>query len=182
MDTGPTTQGDLFDATPARETEPPLLTISSAGTSDDETTSSVGEDDMIHGVSQIGLALSEGHEHVGAEGISTAFDNLNFNQQATSTGGDDAPYSMRDEPLPPEPYYDQGFQTALKTGTQLAGKVASCLERCPKVDDPESSLHKLSEEALRSSNYKSPTTRTIGIIGKSGSGKCLPVTHDPSRS
>ena len=180
--TGPTTQGDLFDATPAREIEPPLLTISSADTSDGEGSSSDGRDDIIHGVSQISLGGSEESDHVGAQGISTALDNLNFDQQATSTSGDDASYSMRDEPLPPEPYYDQGFQTALKTGTQLAGKVASCLARCPKVDDPESSLHKLNEEALRLSDYKSPTTRSIGIIGKSGSGKSLSVTHVPARS
>jgi len=178
IDAGSTTQRDLYDATPAREFGPPHLTISSADTSDEDESSSDVEDDITTGVKHLNLGLSEDsdHESVG-EDISAALQDLDFDQQAGSSGFANAPYSMRDEPLPAEPYYDQGFQNALKTGTQLAGQVATCLQEYPVVDDPESSLHKLSQDALKLCEYKSPTTRTIGIIGKSGSGKCPTDLH-----
>jgi hypothetical protein len=179
VDAGSTTQGDLYDATPAREVGPPQLTVSSADTSDEDEISSDDEDGITNGVKHISLGVSEddGHGSGGEEDISAAFGNLDVNQHTNSSASGHAPYSMRNEPLPAEPYYDQRFQTALKQGTQLAGQVATCLERCPVVHDPESSLHKLRREALTLSEYKSPTTRTIGIIGKSGSGKFLPSTH-----
>ena len=180
IDAGSTTQRDLYDATPARELGPPQPTIASADTSDEsesESSSDV-EDDIASGVKHISLGLPEDddHESVG-EDISAALQDLDFDQQASSSSFANAPYSMRDEPLPAEPYYDQGFQNALKTGTQLAGQVATCLQRCPVVDGSESSLHKLRQDALKLSEYKSPTTRTIGVIGKSGSGKFLTHLH-----
>ena len=173
-----TTQGDLYDATPAREIDPPDLIISSADASEEDGSSSDVEDNITNGVKHIDLGLSEDddQESIGDEDLSAALENLDFNQQGSSSGFGNSSYSMRDEPLPAEPYYEQGFQNALRQGTQLAGEVATCLERCPAVDDPDSSLHKLSHEALKLSEYKSPTTRTIGIIGKSGSGRCLPHT------
>lgn len=175
---GSTTQRDLYDATPAREFGPPHPAIPSADTSDEDENSSDVEDDITNGVKHISLGLPEDgdHESVG-EDISAALQDLDFDQQAGSPCFANAPYSMRDEPLPAEPYYDQGFQNALKTGTQLAGQVATCLQGCPVANDPESSLHKLSQDALKLCEYKSPTTRTIGIIGKSGSGKCLTDLH-----
>jgi hypothetical protein len=182
VDAGSTTQRDLYDATPAREFGPPHPATPSADTSDEGESSSDDEDDITSGVKHISLGLSEDgdHESVG-EDISAALQDLDFDQQAGSPCFANAPYSMRDEPLPAEPYYDQGFQNALKTGTQLAGKVAMCLQKCPVVNDPESSLHKLNQDALKLCEYKSPTTRTIGIIGKSGSGKCLTDLHDELR-
>jgi hypothetical protein len=178
IDAGSTTQRDLYDATPAREFGPPHPAIPFADTSDEGESSSDVEDDITSGVKHISLGLSEDddHESVG-EDISAALQDLDFDQQAGSPSFANAPYSMRDEPLPAEPYYDQGFQNALKTGTQLAGKVATCLQKCPVVNDPESSLHKLNQDALELCEYKSPTTRTIGIIGKSGSGKYLTDFH-----
>jgi hypothetical protein len=176
VDVGPTTQGDLYDATPARELEPPHLLVSSPDTTDEDEISSDADDDITNGVNHINLGLSEddGHESTGEDDLSAALGELDFNQRADSSNLGHALYSMRDEPLPAEPYYQEGFQTALKQGTQLAGQVATCLEGCPAVHDPDSSLHNLSREALTLSEYKSPTTRTIGIIGKSGSGKSLP--------
>jgi hypothetical protein len=173
VDAGSTRQGDLYDATPAREIGPPHLTVSLAGTSDEDNTSSDSEDDITNGMNNISLGVSEndGHGASGEEDISAALGNLDFNRQ-TDSGL--SPYSMRDEPLPAEPYYEQGFQTALKQGTQLARNVITCLEGCPAVHDLDSSLYKLSRDALTLSEYQSATTRTIGIIGKSGSGKFLP--------
>lgn len=173
-----TTQGDLYNATPARERGPPDLTISSADSSDEDETSSEAADDITNGVNQISLGASEvdGHGSAGEEDISAAFEGLNVDRHPLFSGSGTARYSLRDEPLPAEPYYDQGFQTALKEGTKLAGQVATCLEKCPAVHDPDSSLYKLSQEALKLSEYKSATTRIIGIIGKSGSGKFFPRT------
>jgi hypothetical protein len=178
VDAGSTTQRDLYDATPARELGPPHPAIPSADTSDEGESSSDTEDDITDGVKHISLGLSgdDDHESVG-EDISAALQDLDLDQQAGSSLFANGPYSMRDEPLPAEPYYYQGFQSALKTGTQLAGQVATCLQKCPVVNDPESSLHKLNQDALKLCEYKSPTTRTIGIIGKSGSGKCLTGLH-----
>ena len=183
IDAGSTTQRDLYDATPARELGPPQLTISSADTSDEDESSSDVGDDIANGVKHINLGFSEDddHESVG-EDISAALQDLDFDRQAGSSSFANALYSMRDEPLPAEPYYDQGFQNALKTGTQLARQVAMCLQRCPVADGPESSLHKLHQDALKLSEYKSPTTRTIGIIGKSGSGKFLTDLHHELRA
>lgn len=175
-----TRHGDLYNATPARDIEPPHLTVSSANTSDEDEASSGSDEDIIDGVNDIALGASEDDGHVSSEeeDISAALGNLDFNQQTDSLGSGMGSYSMRDEPLPAEPYYEQGFQTALKQGTQLAGQVATCVERCAAVDDPDSSLHKLVREALTLSEYKAPTTRTIGIIGKSGSGK-FPYNEPP---
>ena len=174
IEAGSTTQRDLYDATPAREFGPRHPAIPSADTSDEDESSSDVEDDITNGVKHISLGLSEDGDHESdGEDISAALQDLDFDQQAGSSCFANAPYSMRDEPLPAEPYYHQGFQNALKTGTRLAGQVATCLQGCPVVDDPESSLHKLSQDALKLCEYTSPTTRTIGIIGKSGSGKCL---------
>jgi len=183
IDAGSTTQRDLYDATPAREFGPPPPATFSADSSDEGESSSDVEDDITNGVKHISLGLPEDsdHESVG-EDISAALQDLDFDQQAGSSCFANAPYSMKDEPLPAEPYYDQGFQNALKTGTQLAGQVATCLQGCPVANDPESSLHKLIQEALKLREYKSPTTRTIGIIGKSGSGKCLTHLHYESRA
>ena len=174
IDAGSTTQRDLYDATPARELGPSHPTIPSADTSDEDKSSSDVEDDITDGVGHISLGLPEDGDHESAGGdISAALQDLDLDQHAGSSSFANALYSMRDEPLPAEPYYEQGFQNALKMGTQLAGQVVTCLQRCPVVDDPESSLHKLLQDALKLSEYKSPTTRTIGIIGKSGSGKFL---------
>jgi hypothetical protein len=178
IDVGSTTQRDLYDATPARELGPSRPTIPSVDTSDEDESSSDVEDDITHGVNHISLGLPEedGHESAGGD-ISSALQDLSLDQQAGSSSFANALYSMRDERLPAEPYYEQGFQNALKTGTQLAGQVATCLQKCPVAGGPESSLHKLLQDALKLSEYKSPTTRTIGIIGKSGSGKFLTDLH-----
>jgi hypothetical protein len=165
IDAGTTTHKDLYDATPAREPGPSRSTIVPADTSDEGESSSDVEDDDDD---------DDGDDDESAgEDISAALQDLDLDQQASSSSFTNALYSMGDEPLPAEPYYDQGFQNALKTGTQLAGQVATCLQQCPVIDGPESSLHKLLQDALELSEYTSPTTRTIGIIGKSGSGKFL---------
>ena len=183
IEAGSTTQRDLYDASPARDLSPPQPIISSADTSDESESESESEsssdveDDITNGVKHISLGLPEDDDHGSVGDISATLQDLDFVQQAGSSSFANAPYSMRDEPLPAEPYYDQGFQNALKTGTQLAGQVATCLQRCPVVDGPESSLHKLCQDALTLSEYKSPTTRTIGVIGKSGSGKFLTDLH-----
>jgi hypothetical protein len=178
IDAGSTTQRDLYDATPARELGPSHPIIPSVDTSDEDESSSDVEDDITNGVQHINLGLPEDDDHESAGGdISSALQDLDLDQQAGPSRFANAPYSMRDERLPAEPYYEQGFQNALKTGTQLAGQVATCLQKCPVIDGPESSLHKLLQDALKLSEYKSPTKRTIGIIGKSGSGKFLTDLH-----
>jgi hypothetical protein len=168
-----TRHGDLYNATPSREIAPPDLTVSSADTSDEDESSSDSDDDITNGVKDISLGASEndGYGSSEEEDLSAALSNLNVNQQTDSSGSDLCLYSIRNEPLPAEPYYEQAFQIALRQGTQLAGQVATCVERCVAVDEPDSSLHKLNREALALSEYKAPTTRTIGIVGKSGSGK-----------
>jgi hypothetical protein len=157
----------------AREIEPLPLTLSSADPSEEDETSSDSDDDITIGVNNISLRALEddGHASSEEEDISAALGHLNFNQQTDSLGSSLVPYSIQNESLPAEPYYERGFQTALKQGTQLARQVATCVERCAAVDDPDSSLHKLSQTALALSEYKAPSTRTIGIVGKSGSGK-----------
>jgi hypothetical protein len=155
----------------ARDIEPPIPTLSSIDPSEEDATSSDSDDDITIGVNNISLRASgdDGHASSEEEDISAALGP--FNQQTDSLGSSLRLYSIQNEPLPAEPYYERGFQTALKQGTQLAQQVATCLGRCIAVDDPDSSLHKLSQMALALWEYKAPSTRTIGIVGKSGSGK-----------
>src|SRR2546423_7547708 len=104
VDAGSTTQGDLYDATPAREVGLPRLTVSSADASDEYQGPSDIEDDIAERVNNMGLGSSEDIDHQSAEeeSLSAAFNNLDFNQQISSSGLSNARYSMRAEPLPAE--------------------------------------------------------------------------------
>ena len=168
-----TTQGELYDATPSREIRP-RFTISSGDAHG-----------LAEGVRELNLNEDDAIDRHSADGerITAGLGELDLNQREGSSSHPDAVrYSMREEQLPAEPYYEHGFQTALKTGTKMAASISNGLDRCPVTQDPDSSLHKLSRDATKLAGYKSPDTRIIGFVGKSGSGKSLRLTLSISKS
>jgi GTP-binding protein EngB required for normal cell division len=70
--------------------------------------------------------------------------------------------------IPNEPYYDLAFQSAIRCAADTARKIANVLEDCPSS---EPTISTLKEEAKSLSSYRSPPSRTIGLIGQSGHGK-----------
>ncbi len=126
-----TTQGELYDATPSREICP-RFTISSG---DDHA--------LAEGVRELDLNEDDAIDHHSTDGelIIAGLGELDLDRhEGTSPPPDAVRYSMREEQLPAEPYYEHGFQIALKTGTQLAASISKGLDRCPVTQEPDSSL------------------------------------------
>lgn len=92
---------------------------------------------------------------------------------------DDDPYDIREEPLPDEPYFDHNFQLALKSATDLAGKIRETLGRCTLAENLASDLSRLLATARKLEHHDSPESRTIGIIGDSASGSSIPICSSP---
>jgi hypothetical protein len=80
-------------------------------------------------------------------------------------------YSADSETRPAEPFYNVDFQSSLKKAQKLARMVRDCLEGCEVALQQGSSLYKLRGEAIRLSQFKCPSKRTIGVVGNSGQGK-----------
>ena len=90
------------------------------------------------------------------------------------------PYSVREESLPKEPFFDPAFQNALKAGISLAKRVSDDLAHCGIAHKPGSNLNKIWKTAQDLAEFKSPATRTIGIVGDSAAGQCLRQLWPPS--
>jgi hypothetical protein len=80
-------------------------------------------------------------------------------------------YSADSETRPAEPFYSVDFQSSLKKAQKLAKKFRDCLGGCEVALQQGSSLYKLRAEAIRLSQFKCPSKRTIGVVGNSGQGK-----------
>ncbi|KAL8696199.1 MAG: hypothetical protein Q9224_002922 [Gallowayella concinna] len=80
-------------------------------------------------------------------------------------------YSIKDEALPLEPYFDQEFQNCLKTGKAIAGAVCKDLSTCSLATQSNTELGRLRAVADRLSSFESPATRFVGIVGDSAAGK-----------
>jgi len=77
---------------------------------------------------------------------------------------------VRDEEAPLEPFFTPVFQTALKTGLNIANKVVSAIEKLVGSSEPSSDLERLFKDATRLGTFQSSDTRTIAVLGDSGEG------------
>lgn len=86
-------------------------------------------------------------------------------------GPDESDYDVREEPLPREPYFNRGFQRALKLATATASDLHSSITSHGRSHESLPELYKQLETSKRLGTYASNASRTIGIIGDSASGK-----------
>jgi len=93
--------------------------------------------------------------------------------ESLSLDQDRSEYDTRKELLPREPYFNKGFQTALKLGTVVASDLAKSLTHCVQATITGSDLNRLRVTATSLQDYRSTATRTIGIVGDSAAGKQL---------
>jgi hypothetical protein len=103
------------------------------------------------------------------------------NLESLSLDQDRSGYDTRKEPLPREPYFNKGFQTALKLGTGVASDLVENLTNCVQAKITGSDLNKHKGTATSLQDYRSTATRTIGIVGDSAAGKRLtsPLPANP---
>jgi hypothetical protein len=80
------------------------------------------------------------------------------------------PYDVRDEAGPDEPFYTVKFQSALKSGMELAKDAQEVLERFVEVQ-PNSTIGDLKTMAEVLSKYQNSDTKTIAVLGDSGEGR-----------
>ena len=80
-------------------------------------------------------------------------------------------YDTKDEKPPNEPYFEPGFQEALKHGTQLAGKIDRILHECELANDPDSQVYNMAKMAEDLRHFEAPAVCTIAVVGDSGVGK-----------
>ena len=87
-----------------------------------------------------------------------------------------APYDVRDEKAPLEPFFTPVFQTALQGGLNIAKKLVGAIERFGGASESRGDLNRLLKDAKALSIFQSSDTRTIAVLGDSGEGKhrCCP--------
>jgi len=103
------------------------------------------------------------------------------NLKSLSLDQDRSGYDAKKEPLPREPYFNKGFQTALKLGTGVASDLVENLTTCVQAKITGSDLNKHKGTAISLQDYRSTATRTIGIVGDSAAGKQLASPLPASR-
>ena len=81
-----------------------------------------------------------------------------------------APYDVRDEKAPLEPFFTPVFQTALQRGLDIAKNLVGAIERFGGASEPRDDLNRLLKDAKALSTFQSSDTRTIAVLGDSGEG------------
>lgn len=79
------------------------------------------------------------------------------------------PYDVRDEPGPGEPFYTGEFQSALKSGIELAEEAHQALEPLWELE-PNSTTQELKKMAENLIKYGNSQPKTIALLGDSGEG------------
>ncbi|VUC28222.1 unnamed protein product [Clonostachys rosea] len=82
-----------------------------------------------------------------------------------------APHNVHDEPVPEDIFHSTGFQQALRDAKRLTSDLKTVLDDAPLLQDHESTIAKLHEEAVKLASFEYPTSRRIGFVGDSGVGK-----------
>ncbi|KAH0556617.1 hypothetical protein GP486_005549 [Trichoglossum hirsutum] len=77
-------------------------------------------------------------------------------------------FEREDEEEPDEPFFDERFQQALRSGIDLAEEVTNILCACELVTDTSSILHRLWKDATALRGYRNPASRIVGVVGGSG--------------
>ena len=107
----------------------------------------------------------------GTENIGDGLDaQIRFHLEHLNLGEEQHPYRVKDEKFPPGPYFQPDFQNALKEGIKLAGTVTDNIAHYNLAHEDGSSLKTILETAKNLRQFKSPISRTIGIVGSSGAG------------
>ena len=81
-----------------------------------------------------------------------------------------APYDVRDEEAPLEPFFTPVFQTALQGGLNIAKNLVGAIERFGGSSEPRGDLSRLLKDAKALSSFQTSDTRTIAVLGDSGEG------------
>jgi hypothetical protein len=81
-----------------------------------------------------------------------------------------APYDVRDEKAPLEPFFTPVFQTALQGGLNIAKNLVGAIERFGGSSEPRGDLNRLLKDAKALSAFQTSDTRTIAVLGDSGEG------------
>ena len=89
-------------------------------------------------------------------------------------------YEVRDEPPPSEPFFNEAFQEALELGRGLVRDLSASLSYCDLAHTPESDIGRIWRTAQKLERFDRPETRTIGIVGDSGSGMFPHLAAFPS--
>ena len=90
--------------------------------------------------------------------------------QGLSLDEDESPYDARVEDSPEEPFYDDDFQQAIELAKTLASDISRTVSRYSFVYDEKMEINRIWNNAQRLEKFRPPETRTIGIVGESGSG------------
>ena len=93
-----------------------------------------------------------------------------FSLVTETTTNSTIPYKVENEVLPNEPYFDQGFQKALKTALIFTDTVSYQLKQCQLAQIRNSNLNKLLRVAEELKDFEPKKRRTIGLIGDSAAG------------
>ncbi len=128
---------------------------------------------------------NDGDFEVCNEGAQTLPDieSLNLEQGRSSR------YDVGGEPLPREPYFNKGFQKALKLATGVASDLVKSMTRCSQsqIANSELSKHLMTARVLQ--DYSCAASRTVGIVGDMSSGKFsasilqkIALTQSPGKS
>ncbi|OJD13291.1 hypothetical protein AJ78_06233 [Emergomyces pasteurianus Ep9510] len=160
------TVGDLFDTTPNRVFRSPQresLFRTASSVSDSQAS-------LVEGLAELGTG---GYEASATPSVANDFNVLDLDDDNTT---EQTPpqfeYSARDEPLPAGlPYYDAQFQRYLRDGKNVATTIAELLRNFAIANEAGSSLNRIFETATELSQYNSPTTRIVGVVGNTGQGK-----------
>ena len=83
---------------------------------------------------------------------------------------DVAPYDVREEPPPSEPFFSEAYQEALDFGHGLVKDISASLSHCGLARTQDSEIGKIWHSAQKLEKFDQPETRVIGIVGDSGSG------------
>lgn len=80
------------------------------------------------------------------------------------------PYNVSNEPAPLKPYFTTTFQTALKTGINIACDTVGAIEKCVGASNSLPGLERLISDAKKLAAFQSCDNRTIAVLGDSGEG------------
>ncbi|RSL47210.1 hypothetical protein CEP54_013522 [Fusarium duplospermum] len=89
----------------------------------------------------------------------------------SSLGGDRLPHNVLDEELPHDAFHSPEFQQAFRDAKQLMSTIEGVLGSSSLHNSPESTIHRLHDEAGELARFEYPSTRTVGFVGDSGVGK-----------
>ncbi|RTE79247.1 hypothetical protein BHE90_006271 [Fusarium euwallaceae] len=89
----------------------------------------------------------------------------------SSSGADRLPHNVLDEELPQDAFHSPEFQQAFRDAKQLMSTVEGVLGSSSLHNSPESTIHRLHDEAGELARFEYPSTRTVGFVGDSGVGK-----------